>query len=55
MYTMKSRWDVRWAGHVVREGKIKFVYRILVGKPERKKRFRIRKHILEDIIKLDLK
>jgi len=33
---IKSR-RVRWAEHVARVGEMKHAYRILVGKPERKK------------------
>jgi len=33
---MKSR-TMRWAGHVARMGESKGVYRVLVGKPERKR------------------
>jgi hypothetical protein len=33
---VKSR-RIRWAGHVARMGKGRGVYRVLVGKPERKK------------------
>jgi hypothetical protein len=34
---MKSRWMVRWAGHVARTGKKRNAYRLLVGKPEGKR------------------
>lgn len=54
IYMIKVKVGLRWAGHIVRKGKIKFMYMILVGKPERKKHFRRRQHILQDIIKLDL-
>jgi hypothetical protein len=33
---IKSR-KMRWAGHVARMGKVKGVYRVLVGKPEGKR------------------
>jgi hypothetical protein len=37
---MKSR-RMRWAGHVARMGEKRNVYRLLVGKPERKRPLRI--------------
>ena len=37
MLVIKSR-RVRWAGHVARMGEERWVYRVLVGKPEGKGR-----------------
>ena len=50
---IKSR-RVRWAGHVARIGVRRIVYRLLVGKPERKRPLRIPRHRWEDNIKMDL-
>jgi len=50
---IKSR-RMRWAGHVARMGDRRGVYRVLVGKPKRKRtlgRYRLR---WEDNIKMDL-
>ena len=38
LQVIKSR-RMRWAGHVVRMGERRGVYRVLVGKPEGKRRF----------------
>ena len=45
---------MRWAGHVVRMGKTRGVYRILVGKPEGKRPFGRTRRRWEDNIKMDL-
>ena len=45
---------MRWAGHVARIGERKGLYRVLVGKPEGKRRFGRPRHRWEDNIKLDL-
>ena len=45
---------MRWAGHVARVGESRGVYRVLVGKPERKKPLRRPTHRREDYIKMDL-
>ena len=50
----KSR-SMRWTGHVVRMGKIRGVYRFLVGKPERKRPLGKPRLRWEDNIKIDLK
>ena len=42
------------AGHVACMGKRRGVYRVLVGKPERKRPLGRHKHIWEDNIKMDL-
>jgi hypothetical protein len=46
---------MRWAGHMPRMGERRNVYRVLVGKPEGKRPFEIRKRRWEDGIKMDLK
>jgi len=46
---------MRWAGHVVRMGEGRGVYRILVGKPEGKRPLGRPRHRWEDTIKIDLK
>jgi hypothetical protein len=51
---IKSR-RMRWAGHVARMGEETNVYRVLVGKPERKRPFRRQRRRLEDGLKFDLK
>jgi hypothetical protein len=52
---IKSR-RVRWAGHVARRGETRNAYRILVGKPEGKRRLlgRPRRRWVENI-KIDLR
>ena len=45
---------MRWAGHVARMGERRGGYRILVGKPEGKKRLGSPRRRLEDNIKMDL-
>ena len=51
---IKSR-RVRWAGHVTLMGERRGLYRILVGKPERKRPLGRPRRRLEDNIKMDLK
>jgi hypothetical protein len=51
---IKSR-RVRWAGHVVRMEKKRNAYRILVGKPERKRPLGRPRHRSVDNIKTDLR
>jgi len=50
---IKSR-KMRWVGHVVRMGAKRGVYRVLVGKPERKRPLGRSRHRWEDNIKMDL-
>jgi hypothetical protein len=50
---IKSR-RMRWAGHVARMGEGRGVYRILVGKPERKRSLGRPRRRWEDNIKMDL-
>ena len=45
---------MRWAGHVVRVGEGRGVYRILVGKPEGKRPLGRPRRRWEDNIKMDL-
>jgi hypothetical protein len=45
---------MRWAGHVVRVGEERGVYRVFVGKPEGKKLVGRRRSRWEDNIKMDL-
>jgi hypothetical protein len=49
---IKSR-RMKWAGHVARKGERRGVYRILVGKPERKRPFGRPRRRWEDNIKAD--
>jgi hypothetical protein len=51
---IKSR-RTRWAGHVVRMGEGRVVYRVLVGMPEVKIPLGRPRHRWEDNIKLDLR
>jgi hypothetical protein len=51
---IKSR-RMRWAGHVARIEESRSVYRVLVGKPERKRPIGRRRRRWEDNIKMDLK
>jgi hypothetical protein len=46
---------MRWAGHVARMGEGKGVYRVLVGRPERKRPLGRPRRRWEDNIKLDLR
>jgi hypothetical protein len=50
---IKSR-RMRWAGHVARMGEGRAVYRVLVGKPERKTPLGRPRRRWEDNIKVDL-
>jgi hypothetical protein len=50
---VKSR-GMRWAGHVARMGEDRGVYRVLVGKPERKMPLGRPRRRWEDNIKIDL-
>ena len=50
---IKSR-RLKWAGHVVRKGKGRGAYRILVGKTKGRKRFGRTRRRWEDNIKVDL-
>jgi hypothetical protein len=45
---------LRWVGHAARMGERKVVYRVLMGKPERKRQFQRPRRIWEDNIKKDL-
>jgi len=45
---------MRWAGHVVREGDERCAYRVLVGKPERKRRLGRPRSRWKDNIEIDL-
>ena len=45
---------MRWAGHVARMGKMRVVYRVLVGKPEGKRQLGRPRRRWEDTIKMDL-
>ena len=50
---VKSR-RIRWAGHVVRMGEGRGVYRVLAGKPKGKRHMGRPRHRWEDNIKMDL-
>jgi hypothetical protein len=50
---IKSR-KMRWARHVVHMGEGRNMYRVLVGKPERKRPLGILRHRWEDNIKMGL-
>ena len=45
---------MRWAGHVARMGEGRGVYRVWVGKPERRRPLGRLRHSWEDNIKMDL-
>ena len=45
---------MKWAGHVARMGERRGAYRVLVGKPERKRQFGRPRRKCEDNIKNDL-
>jgi len=50
-----SKWRrMRWAGHVVRMGDRRGVYKVLVGKPEGKRQLGRARRRWEDNIKIDL-
>jgi hypothetical protein len=51
---VKSR-RMRWAGHVARMGEERKVYKVLVGKPEGKRRLGRPRRRWEDGIRMDLK
>jgi hypothetical protein len=50
---IKSR-RMRWARHVARMGKVRDVYRVLVGNPEGRRPLGIPRHRRDDNIKMDL-
>jgi hypothetical protein len=52
--SLKSR-RIRWAGHVARMGEKRNAYRILVGKPERKRPLRRQSRRWVDNINMDLR
>ena len=54
MRVIKSR-RMRWAGHAACMGEGRGVYRVLVGKPEGKRRLGRPRRRWEDNIKMDLK
>jgi hypothetical protein len=45
---------MRWAGHVARMGEVRSVYKVLVGKPERKRPLGRPRRRWEDNIKMGL-
>jgi hypothetical protein len=45
---------MRWAGHLARTGERRGVYRVFVGKPERKRTLERLRRRWEDNIKMDL-
>jgi hypothetical protein len=51
---IKSR-RMRWAGHVARMGEKRDAYRILVGKPERKRPLGRPRRRWEDSVRMDLR
>jgi hypothetical protein len=51
---IKSR-RIRWAGHVVRMGKERKLYRVLVGNPEGKRPLERPRSRQEDWIRMDLR
>jgi hypothetical protein len=51
---IKSR-RMTWAGHVAQMGENRNAYRILVGKPDRKRRLRRPRHRWADSVKMDLR
>jgi hypothetical protein len=51
---IKSR-RMRWAGHVARMGKGRNVYRVLVGKPEGKRKLGRPRRTWEDGVKMELR
>jgi hypothetical protein len=53
-WRIKSR-RMRWAGHVARMGEERNVYRILMGKPEGKRRLGRPRRRWEDGIRMDLR
>ena len=53
VHLIKSR-RMRWAGHVVRIGEERGVYRVLVGKPEGRRPQERPRHRWVNIIRMDL-
>jgi hypothetical protein len=51
---IKSR-RMRWAGYVARMGEERNVYRVLIGKPERKRLLGRRRRRWEDGIRVDIR
>jgi hypothetical protein len=52
VWVIKSR--MRWAGHVARLREERGVYRVLVGKPERRRPLGRSRHRWEDNIRMDI-
>jgi hypothetical protein len=52
---VKSSQGERWAGHVARMGEERKVYKVLVGKPERKRPLGRPRRRWEDAIRMDLR
>jgi hypothetical protein len=50
-----NSWRLRWAGHVVRMGEGRGVYRVLIGKPEGTRPLGRPRRRWEDNIKMDLR
>jgi hypothetical protein len=46
---------MRWAGHVARKGEKRKVYKVLVGKPEGKRRLGRPRRRWEDGVRMDLR
>jgi len=51
---IRVKLTMRWAGHVARMGYRRCLYRVLVGKPERKRPLGRPRHRWEDNMKMDL-
>jgi hypothetical protein len=47
--------EIKWAGRVIRIGEMRNAYKILVGKPERKRPLEMLKCIWEDNIRMGLR
>jgi hypothetical protein len=54
IYTYFIRYSMTWAGHVPRTGEERGVYRVLVGKPERKRPLGRPRRRWVDNIRMDL-
>jgi hypothetical protein len=48
-------WRMRWAGHVARMGEKRKLYKVLVGKPERKRPLGRPRHRFENWNRMDLR
>jgi hypothetical protein len=55
LHSLYSSMRMRWAGHMAHMEKGRGVYRVLVGRPERKRQLGRHRHRWEDNIKMEIR